>query len=54
MEALGQPFDTDRFEAVATVPAPESDQKGKVIDMLQTGYTLYGKVIRHAKVVVGE
>ncbi|MDR1623434.1 MAG: nucleotide exchange factor GrpE [Tannerellaceae bacterium] len=54
IEASGQPFDTGMFEAVAVVPAPESDLKGKVIDTLQTGYTLYGKVIRHAKVVVGE
>jgi molecular chaperone GrpE len=54
IEALGQPFDTEMFEAVAIVPAPESGLKGRVIDTLQTGYTLYGKVIRHAKVVVGE
>jgi molecular chaperone GrpE len=54
IEALGQPFDTEMFEAVAIIPAPEPALKGKVIDTLQTGYTLYGKVIRHAKVVVGE
>ncbi|MDR0750655.1 MAG: nucleotide exchange factor GrpE [Tannerellaceae bacterium] len=54
IDASGQPFDTEMFEAVATIPAPEAGQKGKVIDTLQTGYTLYGKVIRHAKVVVGE
>ena len=54
IEAIGQPFDTETFEAVATIPAPEEDLKGKVIDCVQTGYTLHDKVIRHAKVVVGE
>lgn len=54
IEATGKPFDTELFEAVATIPAPEKDMKGKVLDNVQTGYTLYDKVIRHAKVVVGE
>ena len=36
------------------IPAPEPDMKGKVLDYVQTGYTLNDKVIRHAKVVVGE
>ncbi|MDR1258333.1 MAG: nucleotide exchange factor GrpE [Tannerellaceae bacterium] len=54
MKAAGEPFDTERFEAVAIIPAPDEDKKGKVIDSVQTGYTLYDKVIRHAKVVVGE
>lgn len=54
IDAIGKPFDTEMFEAVAIVPAPEKDLKGKVLDSVQTGYTLYDKVIRHAKVVVGE
>lgn len=54
IEAIGQPFDTEQFEAIATIPAPEDDMKGKVIDCIQTGYMLYDKVLRHAKVVVGE
>ena len=54
VEAIGKPFDTEMFEAVAIIPAPEEDLKGKVLDSVQTGYTLYEKVIRHAKVVVGE
>lgn len=54
MEAVGKPFDTESFEAVAIIPAPEADMKGKVLDCVQTGYTLNDKVIRHAKVVVGE
>ena len=54
IEAIGKPFDTEEFEAIATIPAPELDMKGKVLDCVQTGYTLFDKVIRHAKVVVGE
>lgn len=54
IEATGLPFDTELFDAVATIPAPEESMKGKVIDCVQTGYTLFDKVIRHAKVVVGE
>jgi molecular chaperone GrpE len=54
IQAVGEPFDTEKFEAVAIIPAPGEDKKGKVIDSVQTGYTLYDKVIRHAKVVVGE
>lgn len=54
IEAAGKPFDTELFEAVAIIPAPEEDMKGKVLDAAQTGYTLYDKVIRHAKVIVGE
>jgi molecular chaperone GrpE len=54
MEAVGKPFDTEHFEAIATIPAPDSGQKGLVLDCIQTGYVLNEKVIRHAKVVVGE
>ena len=53
IDALGQDFDTDLHEAVAQFPVPEEDKKGKVFDVVQTGYTLNGKVIRFAKVVVG-
>lgn len=48
------PLDTDFHEAIALIPAPSEAQKGKIIDCVQTGYTLNEKVIRHAKVVVGE
>lgn len=54
IEAVGKLFDTELFEAIATIPAPEPDMKGKVLDCVQTGYTLSDKVLRHAKVVVGE
>ena len=53
IEALGETFDTDLHEAVAQFPVTEEDKKGKVFDVVQTGYTLNGKVIRFAKVVVG-
>ncbi|MDL2256433.1 nucleotide exchange factor GrpE [Parabacteroides sp. OttesenSCG-928-K15] len=54
IEAIGKPFDTETFEAVATIPAPEKELKGKILDCIQTGYIMHDKVIRHAKVVVGE
>ena len=53
IEAAGKEFDTDLHEAVAQFPVQEDDKKGKVFDVVQTGYTLNGKVIRFAKVVVG-
>ncbi len=53
IEAMGQPFDTDLHEAVAQFPVQDEEQKNKVFDVVQTGYTLNGKVIRFAKVVVG-
>lgn len=53
IEAKGQKFDTDFHEAVTQFPAPVESLKGMVIDVVQTGYTLSGKVIRYAKVVVG-
>ena len=53
IEAKGTDFDTELHEAVTTFPAPSEDLKGKVIDVVQTGYTLGGNVLRYAKVVVG-
>ena len=53
IEAKDQPFDTEFHEAVTTFPAPDEEHKGKVIDVVQTGYTLGGKVLRYAKVIVG-
>jgi molecular chaperone GrpE len=54
IETEGATFDTDFHEAIAIFPAPSEDLKGKVLDCVQTGYTLNDKVIRHAKVAVGE
>lgn len=51
--AKGEVFDTELHEAVTLFPAPSEDLKGKVIDVAQTGYTLGGKVLRFAKVIVG-
>ncbi len=54
MESTGAPFDADFHEAIATIPAPTEDLKGKVLDTTQKGYMLNDKVLRHAKVAVGE
>ncbi len=54
MKAIGEPFDTDFHEALTNIPAPSEDLKGKVVDEIEKGYTLKGKVIRFAKVVVGQ
>ena len=53
IKAKGEVFDVDYHEAVTQFPAPSEDMKGKVLDVVQTGYMLGGKVIRYAKVVVG-
>ena len=50
----GTDFDADMHEAVTMFPAPDTSQKGKIIDTVQKGYMLHDKVIRHAKVVVGQ
>lgn len=54
IETEGKDFDTDFHEAIAMVPTPDESLKGKVLDCIQTGYILNDKVIRHAKVAVGE
>ena len=54
IETKDKPLDTDFHEAIAVIPAPAEEQKGKILDCVQTGYMLNDKVIRHAKVVVGE
>ena len=54
IEADNQDFNVDYHEAIAMVPGMGDDKKGKVIDCVQTGYTLHDKVIRHAKVAVGQ
>ena len=53
IEAMGTEFNTDEHEALTMIPAPEEDKKGKVLDVIQKGYKLNGKVIRFARVVVG-
>lgn len=54
MESTGADFNADIHEAIATIPAPDEAQKGKVIDTTQKGYTINDKVLRHAKVVVAQ
>jgi len=54
IEAIHEPFDTDWHEAITNIPAPSDDLKGKIVDVIQKGYTLHDKVIRYPKVVVGE
>lgn len=54
MESTGADFNADIHEAIATIPAPDETQKGKVIDTTQKGYTINDKVLRHAKVVVAQ
>jgi molecular chaperone GrpE len=50
----GDEFDTDKMEAITQIPAPSDDLKGKVVDVVETGYALNDKVIRYAKVVIGQ
>ncbi len=54
IEATNKDFDTDHHEAITKIPAPSEEMKGKVIDTVEKGYMLNDKVIRFAKVVVGE
>ena len=54
IETEGKDFDTDYHEAIAMVPAPSEELKGKILDCVQTGYTLNDKVVRHAKVAVAQ
>ena len=53
IEALHKDFDTDFHEAVSQTPAPDETLKGKVVDVIEKGYLLNGKVIRHSKVIIG-
>lgn len=50
----GDPFNADRHEAIVEIPAPSEDLKGKIVDIIEQGYTLGERIIRYAKVVVGK
>ena len=54
MESIDTPFDPDLHDAITEIPAPAPEQAGKVVDVLQPGYYLNDKLIRHAKVIVGK
>jgi molecular chaperone GrpE len=53
MECIGKEFDSDFHEAITMIPAPDENLKGKVVDVLEKGYSINDNVIRYAKVVVG-
>jgi molecular chaperone GrpE len=54
MDSMGQPFDPEYHDAITEVETPDANMKGKVIDVIEKGYLLNDKIIRHAKVVVGK
>lgn len=54
IQSIGQPFNVDIHEAITSIPAPDENMKGKVIDEAEKGYALNGQVIRFAKVIIGE
>jgi molecular chaperone GrpE len=54
IEATGKDFDVDMHDAITIIPAPSEDMKGKVVDVIQKGYMLNGRVIRYAKVIIGD
>lgn len=54
MDAMGETFDPDFHEAITTIPAPSEDLKDKIVDVIEKGYFLNGKVLRYAKVVIGK
>ena len=54
INSMNEPFNTDWHEAITNIPAPSKNMKGKIVDVIQKGYTLNDKVIRYSKVVVGE
>lgn len=54
MDSMHDTFDTDRHEAITNIPAPDKKLKGKVVDVIEKGYTLNDHIIRYAKVVVGQ
>ena len=54
MLAKGESFDSELHEAIANIPAPSEDLVGKIVDDVEKGYYLHDKVIRYAKVVVGQ
>ncbi|MFY9309709.1 MAG: nucleotide exchange factor GrpE [Bacteroidia bacterium] len=53
MKSVGEVFNADVHEAITNIPAPSEEMKGKVVDEVEKGYTLNGKIIRFAKVVIG-
>jgi molecular chaperone GrpE len=54
MDSIGKPFDVEYHEAITKIPAPDESLKGKVIDTTEKGYFLNDKVLRYAKVIIGD
>lgn len=54
MDCKGDVFDADKHEAITNIPVQDEEQKGKIVDVIERGYNLRGKVLRYAKVVVGQ
>lgn len=54
MHSRGQELDTEKHEAITQIPAPEEKLKGKIVDVIEEGYVMHDKVIRYAKVVIGQ
>ncbi len=54
IESIGKPFDVEFHEAIAEIPVAENEEKGKIVDEVESGYTLNDAIIRYAKVVVGK
>ena len=54
MDPEDKEFDADKHEAISVVPVPDENQKGKILDTVEKGYMINDKVLRHAKVVVGQ
>ncbi len=54
ISTMNEPLNIDLHEAITTVPAPSEELKGKIVDVIEKGYTLHDKVIRYSKVVIGE
>ncbi len=54
MDCKGDTFDPDKHEAITNIPAGSDDEKGKIVDVIERGYNLRGKMLRYAKVVVGQ
>ncbi len=54
IDCMGEQFDSEKHEAIAEIPAPEDDKKGKILDIIEKGYKLNDKIIRYPKVVVGK
>lgn len=54
MKSIGEELDTEKHEAITQIPVDDKKKKGKIVDVIEEGYMLHDKVIRYAKVVIGQ